>query len=191
MLELIERQVKFLLMEKPEVYYHSRGVQALMQEILDLLGLEGQTAIDLLTCSILHDIGKSKRVALTGHHPYDGAEFAREQGYNPNVQRAILLHSCGHALCVEDYPGLKPEYDSALSRMTQTDFQYLELLTFCDMRVDHVGTRVSAEERLHGIYSRYPEDNATHTTFKQNRDYIIALDQKIARNIRDLTDIII
>lgn len=104
---------------------------------------------DLAICAaLLHDIGYSKDLAITGFHPIDGFNFLNEQGHH-ELASLILGHSCS------------PEEAqlNGLDKIVPSDTLEAKLVTYWDMRVKQGGELVTYEERLNDIIARYGEDS--------------------------------
>jgi HD superfamily phosphodiesterase len=98
----------------------------------------------------LHDIGYSPGLVDTGFHPLDGARYLRSRGVDERLV-CLVAHHTG-ALIEASERGL----DDVLA----SDFEREESLTadflwYCDLTVGPGGQRLTIDERLSEIHSRY------------------------------------
>ena len=108
---------------------------------------------DLAAAAWLHDLGYAQLLATTGFHPLDGARFLRSIGTNDLVTSLVAYHS-GAAYEAEER-GLVAE----LSDFTPPPGELLDTLVLLDMTTGPTGERVSVDERVADILSRYrPSD---------------------------------
>src|SRR5690349_13818372 len=75
----------------PRRWAHSQGVTARAGGMGQLLGKD---ATLLAAAAVLHDVGYTPRLAITGFHPLDGARFLRdEHGAGERLTRLVANHS--------------------------------------------------------------------------------------------------
>ncbi|MFJ5039071.1 HD domain-containing protein [Streptomyces parvulus] len=135
----------------PRRWAHSLGVAKRARSLSPILGDDAEL---LEAAAVLHDIGYSPAIAVTGFHPLDGARFLRDQeGSDGRVVRLVAHHSC--ALLEAEERGLRQELEGefALERPDLVD-----ALLFCDMTTTPDGTQTTPTERLDEIVQRYGPD---------------------------------
>ncbi|QCX79116.1 phosphodiesterase [Streptomyces sp. YIM 121038] len=132
----------------PRRWAHSLGVAKRARALAPIMGDEAEL---LEAAAVLHDIGYSPAIALTGFHPLDGARFLREhEGADERVVRLVAHHSC--ALLEAEERGLRQELEGEfeLERPALVD-----ALLYCDMTTTPDGTQTTPTERLAEIVERY------------------------------------
>lgn len=132
----------------PRRWAHSLGVAKRARSLAPILGDDAEL---LEAAAVLHDIGYSPEIALTGFHPLDGARFLRgQEGVDERVVRLVAHHSC--ALLEAEERGLRHELESEfeLERPNLVD-----ALLFCDMTTTPDGTPTAPADRLSEIVQRY------------------------------------
>lgn len=106
----------------------------------------------LCAAAMLHDIGYAPELAVTGFHPLDGARFVRQEGHE-QVARLVAHHSGARHEArlrgIQDFEDEFPFLDCELDRA----------LTYCDLTTGPDGARVSLQERVSEITSRYGSDH--------------------------------
>ncbi|GHO69132.1 metal-dependent phosphohydrolase, HD subdomain protein [Ktedonobacter sp. SOSP1-52] len=104
----------------------------------------------LIAVAYLHDIGYAPELKRTGFHPIDGANYLRSQGYE---RLASLVAHHSEAQCEAQLRGLESE----LAQFPREHSPLAKALNYCDMTTGPQGQRVSFEERIADILSRYGE----------------------------------
>lgn len=135
----------------PRRWRHSLGVAERARSLGPILGDDAEL---LEAAAVLHDIGYSPEIALTGFHPLDGARFLKAQeGVDERVVRLVANHSC--ALLEAEERGLRHELETefALERPALVD-----ALLFCDMTTTPDGTPTTSVARVNEIVERYGPD---------------------------------
>ncbi|MFF1476257.1 HD domain-containing protein [Streptomyces sp. NPDC058301] len=132
----------------PRRWAHSLGVAKRARSLAPILGDDAEL---LEAAAVLHDIGYSPEIALTGFHPLDGARFLRGQdGADERVVRLVAHHSC--ALLEAEERGLRHELESEFE-LERPDL--VDALLFCDMTTTPDGTYTAPTDRLNEIVQRY------------------------------------
>ncbi|GHA41363.1 MULTISPECIES: HD domain-containing protein [Streptomyces] len=135
----------------PRRWAHSSGVAKRARSLSPILGDDAEL---LEAAAVLHDIGYSPAIAVTGFHPLDGARFLRDQeGADERVVRLVAHHSC--ALLEAEERGLRQELESEFE-LERPDL--VDALLFCDMTTTPDGTQTTPTERLDEIVQRYGPD---------------------------------
>lgn len=108
---------------------------------------------DLAAAAWLHDIGYGPRISVTGFHPLDGARFLRRIGGSDLVVSLVAYHS--GAMFEAEERGLSNE----LGEFPKPPDDLLDVLVLVDMTTSPTGKRLTVEDRLTEILSRYePSD---------------------------------
>ncbi|MDQ0985958.1 HD domain-containing protein [Streptomyces sp. V2I9] len=135
----------------PRRWAHSLGVAKRARSLAPMLGDDAEL---LEAAAVLHDIGYSPEIALTGFHPLDGARFLRgQEGADERVVRLVAHHSC--ALLEAEERGLRHELESEFE-LERPDL--VDALLFCDMTTTPDGTHTAPADRLNEILQRYGPD---------------------------------
>jgi hypothetical protein len=135
----------------PRRWAHSLGVAKCARSLRPILGDDAEL---LEAAAVLHDVGYSPAIALTGFHPLDGARFLREQeDASERVVRLVAHHSC--ALLEAEERGLRQELENEFE-LERPDL--VDALIYCDMTTTPDGTPTSPAERLGEIVERYGPD---------------------------------
>src|SRR6266566_5294921 len=136
----------------PRRWAHTQGVAA---EAEGLAGMLGDDADLLVAAAWLHDIGYSPTLIDTGFHPLDGARYLRDvQHADERLCRLVAHHSC--AAIEANERGLGGE----LAREFPVEREGLvQALLYCDMTTGPDGRRVTFDERLDEVVTRYGEED--------------------------------
>ncbi|MGW4878911.1 HD domain-containing protein [Streptomyces sp. NPDC004262] len=135
----------------PRRWAHSLGVAKRARSLSLILGDDAEL---LEAAAVLHDIGYSPAIAVTGFHPLDGARFLRDQERaDGRVVRLVAHHSC--ALLEAEERGLRQELEIEFE-LERPDL--VDALLFCDMTTTPDGTQTTPTERLDEIVQRYGSD---------------------------------
>ena len=130
-------------------WQHVEQVGELARAVAPVFGSDGDV---LVSAAMLHDVGYAPMLAITGFHPLDGARFVRRQGHE-RLALLVAHHSGARHEAklrgVEDYETEFPFLDSDLDRA----------LTYCDLTTGPDGTRVTLEQRVREITTRYGPDH--------------------------------
>ena len=136
----------------PRRWAHTQGVAAQARTLEPILGKD----TDLLVAAAwLHDIGYAPDLVDTGFHPLDGARYL---GDTP--QADDLLCRLGGASLVRCHRG-GPAWSRwhSASRVRPVGGELADALIYCDMTTGPDGQRMSVEQRLAEIRSRYGPDD--------------------------------
>lgn len=137
----------------PRRWAHTCGVAARAELLAAIVGDEADA---LREAAILHDIGYSPALALTGFHPLDGARHLRAIGtFDELVVRLVANHSFA----------LVEAEERRLHEVLQAEFPRLgdqlmtDALVYCDMTTSPGGTLVTPGSRLKEIRQCYGLDS--------------------------------
>lgn len=145
----------------------SGEAQAISRELLDGVGtrlqhvctagrvaarlavlFEAEEAALLVAAATLHDIGYSPRIARTGFHPLDGAEYLASEGFNPRLAALVAHHSMATLTA-----GSQPE--EMEDRFPREESLLVDALVYADMHSAPDGRLIPAEHRLADIAARH------------------------------------
>ncbi|HZE00498.1 MAG TPA: HD domain-containing protein [Pseudonocardiaceae bacterium] len=141
----------------PDRWVHTQGVAAQARAIGPVLGWD----TDLIEVAAwLHDIGYAPALAVTGFHPLDGARYLRDrEGAVPAVCALVAHHSGAVVEAAE----------RGLSEPLLVEFplnghfgEQIIAITYCDFTTGPRGERLSPEQRITEILSRYEPDSPVH-----------------------------
>jgi hypothetical protein len=138
-------------------------------DLRDLVGYE----VDLLVAAaVLHDIGYTPRLAVTGFHPLDGARFLRDfHGADDRLTRLVANHS--FALLEAEERGLRDVLEAEFPRLE--DQRLVDALVYCDMTTTPDGARTTAEDRVPEIIGRYGVDSVVGRFIRRAAPEIFAV----------------
>ena len=165
-------------------YKHILGVGRLMEELMsktsNLNHHEKEWAIQ---AAYLHDIGYSKRLQISGFHPYDGYVYCMENGYSDTVAKAVLLHSDAVLEMLIKGWNFKSLYSDVIRSLTSIEKEVFELVTFCDIHTQSTGVPCTIEERLRDVLIRYPNDETLPIGFFLKEARLKQLEDKYAAQL--------
>ncbi len=142
----VRRFVRTLLLKSDlnERYKHTLAVSIEMRRCGKLLGFD-QDLCEIV--GLLHDIGYSNELRISGFHPLDGYNFL--VGIDPDIANMMLYHT-----------STKEEAEMlGLSLPPRIRTSTADLLSYVDSRIDHLGTNVGFNKRLSSIISRYGSEH--------------------------------
>lgn len=142
---------------------HVRGVTVVAKELSASIDDPDES---LVSAALLHDIGYSVELRLTGMHAIDGALHLESIQAPPQVVSLVAFHT--GAEYEADERGLAHE----LARFERPRQEVLDALILADLTVGPDGDQVSVSERLDEIFDRYPPAHAVHRAVAQSRRYL-------------------
>jgi hypothetical protein len=135
----------------PFRWAHSLGVRARSAVCRPVLDVDAAEVLE--QAAILHDVGYSPPIAVTGFHALDGARHLRSVDYDERVTNLVAHHSCAAVEAeLRDLSGALADFD-------QEDGLVADCLILCDMTTRPDGGLVDIEERLSEILRRYGESS--------------------------------
>lgn len=157
----------------PRRWAHTQGVAVQAEHIAPQLGDEGA---QLVAAAWLHDIGYAPHLVVTGFHPLDGARYLRDiEGADMHLCRLVAHHSCA-AFEAEERDLL----GSLLDEFAPLEpGPLVDALIYCDMTTSPDGQRITAEERLAEILSRYGPEHLVGRSIRRARPLIMASVQHV------------
>ncbi|GHF41897.1 hypothetical protein GCM10010218_23680 [Streptomyces mashuensis] len=152
----------------PRRWSHTLGVAACARTLAPLVG---EKALVLEAAAVLHDIGYAPPLVRTGFHPLDGARYLRGvRAADTQVVRLVANHS--YALLEAEERGLRDELADEFPLLD--DPLLVDALVYCDMTTTPDGCRMTSQERLSEITSRYGEDSVVGRFIRQAAPHIHA-----------------
>ncbi|MBB3092180.1 HD domain-containing protein [Nocardioides albus] len=137
-----------------------RHVQGVARRALELsVGLEADQVETVVSAAWLHDIGYAHEISSTGFHPLDGARWLRGQDWPPEVVKLVAHHSGARFEARErDLVGELAEFEFG-------DTELDDLVAAADLTTGPGGERLSFDERVAEILTRYEPDSVVHRTW--------------------------
>lgn len=133
---------------------HVQAVAARARELADAVPEPDQDT--LAAAAWLHDIGYSPEIGHTRFHPLDGARYLKSEGWPTDIVNLVAHHSGARFEAQER--GLATE----LSEFPHVDTPTSDALAAADLTTGPTGKRVTYEERITEILTRYPPDHVVH-----------------------------
>ncbi|HEY9468944.1 MAG TPA: HD domain-containing protein [Propionibacteriaceae bacterium] len=160
----------------PRRFSHVRGVAGQAERIAAVVGADGEL---LVAAAWLHDIGYAPELADAGFHPLDGARFLRRQGADGRLCGLVAHHSC--SVIEAEMRGLA---DELLAEFPREESAISDALIYCDLTTGPDGQRLTAEERLAEIISRYGPDSLVGRFIDQARSEMIDAVRRTEERLR-------
>lgn len=157
-----------LAAELPRRWAHTQGVAAQARDLGPTLGWD----TDLIEAAAwVHDIGYASALAVTGFHPLDGARYLRDEHGATAAVCALVAHHSG-AVTEAAERGLRDELLAEFPLPDASDEQ-VAAVTYCDFTTGPDGDRVSPEERITEILSRYEPDSPVHRAVQASAPHLL------------------
>jgi putative nucleotidyltransferase with HDIG domain len=162
----------------PRRWAHSLGVAERARSLQPILGEDAEV---LEAAAVLHDIGYSPSIAVTGFHPLDGARFLRdEENADERVLRLVAHHSC--ALLEAEQRGLRDELAGEFDLERP---ELVDAMIYCDMTTTPDGTRTTPADRLDEIAERYGPADIVTRFIKTAGPEIRAASERVASRLAE------
>lgn len=130
----------------------------------------------LVTAAILHDIGYAPDLAATKFHPLDGARFLQAQNAPARLCALVARHSC--AIKEAELRGCARD----VAKFPDEETPLRDALWYCDMVTGPDGQRLTVDDRLAEIQSRYgPESLIGKFVDTARPELVAAVDRTIER----------
>ena len=155
---------------------HVRGVAGQAERVAAVVGADGDL---LVAAAWLHDIGYGPELAKVGFHPLDGARFLRRQGADERLCGLVAHHSC--AVIEAEMRGLVEEL---LAEFPHEESAVSDALAYCDLTTGPDGQRLTVEERLVEIISRYGPESLVGRFIDQARPEMIGAVRRTEERLR-------
>ena len=163
----------------PRQWAHTQGVAAQARAVGPTLGWD----TDLIEAAAwLHDIGYAPALAVTGFHPLDGARYLRDRTDAAPVVCALVAHHSG-AVAEAAERGLSEPLLVEFPLNGHSGDQVIAV-TYCDLTTGPRGERLSPEERITEILSRYEPDSPVHRAVQASAPHLLDQCHEITAALR-------
>jgi hypothetical protein len=167
----------------PHRWAHSRGVAAAARTLAPVLG---RHADGVIAAAWLHDIGYAAVLNESGFHPLDGARYLRDvQRADPLVCRLVAHHSCAVTEAAER--GLAADL---LCEFRPAPRGLADALIYCDMTTGPQGQRMTIEQRLAEIGSRYGPDHVVSCALARSAPELVAAVARVTHKLADCSPVL-
>ncbi len=130
----------------------------------------------LIAAAVLHDVGYAPNLAATRFHPLDGARFLQTQDAPARLCALIARHSC--AVKEAELRGCADD----LAEFPDEETPLRDALWYCDMVTGPGGQRLTVDERLAEIQSRYGPESIVGQFIDLARPELLgAVERTVAR----------
>ncbi len=154
-------------LDTPDLAQRWAHVRAVGERAAELAPAVAPADRDILVAAAwLHDIGYAPQLADTGFHPLDGARYLARAGFDQRIVALVAHHSGARFEAAER--GLVTElagYPLEVGPVT-------DALAAADLTTGPQGQRLTYDERLDEILTRYPEDSAVHRAMSRARPFL-------------------
>ena len=148
--------------------------QGVAQRARILAPILGEDADLLEASAILHDIGYSPGLVVTGLHALDGARYLRDVDADERIVNLVAHHSCA---CLEaEVRGLAAELMAEFPRERE---ELNDALCFSDMNTTPDGTPTNPLDRVHEIAGRYGPESLIGQFIRRAEPEILASASRI------------
>jgi len=132
----------------------------------------------LTVAAVLHDIGYSPYVAVSGFHPLDGAVWLKDGGHPERLCALVAHHSCAYREA--ELRGLSVE----LVRWTDEQTPLRDALWWADMTTTPDGEVTNVHDRIEEIQKRYGPDDLVTFFIRQARAELVAAVERTEMRLR-------
>jgi HD superfamily phosphodiesterase len=164
----------------PRRWAHTQGVAAQARSLKPILGKNTNL---LVAAAWLHDIGYAHDLVDTGFHPLDGARFLSDMPQASDLLcRLVAHHSCAAIeAAVRGLDGpLCQEFEPVGGELA-------EALIYCDMTTGPDGQRMSVEQRLAEIHSRYGSNDPVTCALERSAPQLIDAVMRVRHRLANAT----
>ncbi|GLZ31411.1 metal-dependent phosphohydrolase, HD subdomain protein [Lentzea sp. NBRC 105346] len=162
----------------PHRWAHVQGVESRARQASDLFN--GDDRQILISAAILHDVGYSPRLAVTGFHPLDGARHLATLAAPERLCALVAHHSCAYREA--ELRGLNSE----LAVWVDEESSLRDALWWADMSTTPDGEPTNVHDRIEEIEKRYgPEDLVTFF-IRQAKSELVAAVERTEDRLRRL-----
>jgi HD domain-containing protein len=163
----------------PRRWAHTQGVAAQARAVGPALDWD----TDLIEIAAwLHDIGYAPALAVTGFHPLDGARYLRDREDAAPTMCALVAHHSG-AVAEAAERGLSDPLLAEFPLNGHSNEQ-VNAVTYCDLTTGPRGERLSPEERITEILSRYEPNSAVHRAVRASAPRLLSQCREITAALR-------
>jgi hypothetical protein len=165
----------------PGRWVHTQGVAAQARAVGPVLGWDTDV---IEVAAWLHDIGYAPALAVTGFHPLDGARYLRDREDAAPAVCALVAHHSG-AVVEAAERGLSDRLLAEFPLKGHLGDQVIAI-TYCDFTTGPRGERLSPEERITEILSRYVPDSAVHRAVQASAPHLLDQCREITAALRTI-----
>jgi hypothetical protein len=158
LIQWASKEAETLLSPLGNRWKHVQGVVQQAYSISNLFNEE--EGAYLIASTYLHDIGYAPSLQRTIFHPINGAYYLKSHNQD-RLASLVAYHS--EAQFEAKLRGLLEELKQFPREYSLT----ADALTFCDMTTNSTGNRVTFQERIDDIFSRYDEANIVFQAINQ------------------------
>jgi HD domain len=163
----------------PDRWAHTQGVAAQARAVGPVLGWD----TDLIEAAAwLHDIGYAPELAVTGFHPLDGARYLRDTEGAAAAVCVLVAHHTG-AVAEAAERGLSEPLLAEFPLDGRLGEQVIAV-TYCDLTTGPRGERLSAEERIAEILSRYEPDSPVYRAVQASAPWLLGQCREVRAALR-------
>ena len=160
----------------PRRWAHVQGVANTARTLAPILGRNTDL---IIAAALLHDIGYAPSLADTGFHPLDGARYLRDVEHaDPMLCRLVAHHSC--AIIEAEERGLA---DVLAREFKPTPRNLADALIYCDLTTGPDGQRMTIEQRLADIRTRYGPTDLVTRALARSAPQLEAATSRVARKL--------
>lgn len=138
-------------------WVHIQGVAERASELAPAVPLEQREV--LVAAAWLHDVGYAPDIAQTGFHPLDGARYLAREGWPHEIVNLVAHHSGAR------FEAEERGFTDALAVFPFEDGPALDALCAADLTTGPDGSRLTYNQRISEILSRYGESDPVHRTW--------------------------
>jgi hypothetical protein len=132
----------------------------------------------LVSAALLHDIGYSPALAVTGFHALDGARYLRKRGVPARVCALVAHHSCAYREA--ELRGQSAE----LAEWEDEQSPLRDALWWADMTTSPTGEPTTVHDRIEEIQKRYGPENLVTFFIRQAERELVAAVQRTEDRLR-------
>ncbi|MFD9772238.1 HD domain-containing protein [[Kitasatospora] papulosa] len=170
---------KLLAEPLPRRWAHCQGVAERARTIASILGDDAEL---LEAAAVLHDIGYSPDLAVTGFHPLDGARYLRDVAHaDERIVQLVAHHSC--AWMEAEARGMREELEAEFPRERA---ELEDALCYCDMNTTPDGTSTNPVDRVNEIAGRYGPDSLIGTFIRRAEPEILACTARVVLRLAEV-----
>lgn len=120
----------------------------------------------LVAAAWLHDVGYAPDLVKSGLHAADGADYLRTHGYPARIVNLVAHHSGARFEAAErGIPEVLADYPFV-------DDVFSDALAAADLTTGPSGERLSYDERIDEVFTRYPANHPVHQFWLKARPVI-------------------
>ena len=150
----------------PRRWGHTQGVAAQARTLGPILGKHADL---LVAAAWLHDIGYAPDLVDTGFHPLDGARYLSDL---PQASD-LLCRLVAHHSCAAIEAAVRSLDGPLCQQFEPVGGELADALIYCDMTTGPDGQRMSVEQRLAEIHSRYGSNDPVTCALERSASQLI------------------